>query len=122
LSRCRTLEGIVLKSKITPEVIYSDRRVSKFQDETHANSKIEEILNAEKYDYNIQKIISKLECSWIAPTIDVWFQNAKQAKLTDKDKVVFLHQTLRPEADNYRKVFEKFRRVIQQMTHSFIEG
>ncbi len=122
LSRCRTLEGIVLKSKITPEVIYSDRRVSKFQDETHANSKIEEILNAEKYDYSIQKIISKLECSWIAPTVDVWFQNAKQAKLTDKDKVVFLHQTLRPEAENYRKVFEKFRRVIQQMTHSFIEG
>lgn len=122
LSRCRTLEGIVLKSKITPEVIYSDRRVSKFQDETHANSKIEEILNAEKYDYSIQKIISKLECSWIAPTIDVWSQNAKQAKLTDKDKVVFLHQTLRPEAENYRKVFEKFSRIIQQMTHSFING
>lgn len=39
LSRCRTLEGIVLKSKITPEVIFSDKRVSKFQDETHANAK-----------------------------------------------------------------------------------
>lgn len=122
LSRCRTLEGIVLKSKITPEVIYSDRRVSKFQDETNANSKIDEILNAEKYDYSIQKIIHKLDCSWIARMLDIWSQQAKQAKLTDKDKVVFLHQTLRPEAENYRKVFEKFSRIIQQMTHSFING
>jgi ATP-dependent exoDNAse (exonuclease V) alpha subunit len=48
LSRCRTLEGIVLKSKITPEVIFSDKRVSKFQDETHANDRVEEILQSEK--------------------------------------------------------------------------
>lgn len=31
LSRCRTLEGIVLKSKITPEVIFSDHRIENFQ-------------------------------------------------------------------------------------------
>ena len=36
LSRCRTLEGIVLKSKISSDVIFSDRRVAEFQDATHA--------------------------------------------------------------------------------------
>ena len=50
LSRCRTLEGIVLKSKITPNVIFADRRVAQFQDATNANEKVEEILQTEKYD------------------------------------------------------------------------
>ena len=50
LSRCRTLEGIVLKSKISSDVIFSDRRVAEFQDATHANDRLEEILHAENAD------------------------------------------------------------------------
>lgn len=122
LSRCRTLEGIVLKSKITPEVIYSDKRVSKFQDETHANEKIDQILNAEKYDYSIQKIINRLDCHWIRASLENWHKDAKQSSVIDKDKVVFLYQTLKPEAENFGKVFAKFGRVIQQMTQDYING
>ena len=80
LSRCRTLEGIVLKSKITPEVIFSDKRVSKFQDETHANDRVEEILQTEKYDYSIKKIASRLDCKWIAASLEMWYNSAKHSK------------------------------------------
>ena len=48
LSRCRTLEGIYLKSKITPSVIFKDDRISHFQEDTKANDKIEQIIEAEK--------------------------------------------------------------------------
>ncbi len=65
LSRCRTLEGIVLKSKITKDVIFSDKRVSQFQDSTNANDQIEEILNSEKYDYSIRKVLRYLDVIWI---------------------------------------------------------
>src|SRR5690606_25390661 len=114
LSRCRTLEGIVLKSKITPEVIYSDKRVSKFQDETHANGKIDEILNAEKYDYSIQKIVSRVDCQWILPTMEAWHKTAKVSSVIDKDKVRFLYQAIKPEIENFNAVFVKFDKIVHQ--------
>ena len=122
LSRCRTLEGIVLKSKITPEVIFSDKRVSKFQDETHANNRIEEILNTEKYDYSIQKIINRIANTWILQDLEKWHNSAIHSRGLDKDKIKFLYQGIKPEAGKLAEVFGKFEKIIQQKTRKFIEG
>lgn len=122
LSRCRTLEGIVLKSKITPEVIFSDRRVARFQDETHANNRIEEILNTEKYDYSIHKIINRISCGWMMQDLEKWHYVAIQSRGLDKDKIKFLYQGIKPEAAKLADVFGKFEKIIQQKTRKFIEG
>lgn len=122
LSRCRTLEGIVLKSKITPDVIFSDRRVSKFQDETNANNRIEEILNTEKYDYSIHKIISRIDCKWIFPALQLWHNSANHSKMLDKEKVKFLYHGIKPETEKFASVCEKFEKIIQQKTRKFISG
>ena len=122
LSRCRTLEGIVLKSKITPEVIFSDKRVSKFQDETHANDRVEEILQTEKYDYSIKKIASRLDCKWIAASLEMWYNSAKHSKFLDQDKAKFVYGILKPDVSNFGQIFEKFEKIIHQKTHKFIEG
>ena len=122
LSRCRTLEGIVLKSKITPEVIFSDKRVSEFQDKTHANNRIEEILNSEKYDYSIRKILNKLDCKWMSASLETWYISAKYSKFIDHDKAKFVYDSLKPDAANFGKIFEKFEKIIQQKTQKFISG
>lgn len=122
LSRCRTLEGIVLKSKITPEVIFSDKRVLEFQDKTHANNRIEEILNSEKYDYSIRKILNKLDCKWISASLETWYISAKYSKFIDHDKAKFVYDSLKPDAANFGKIFEKFEKIIQQKTQKFISG
>ena len=122
LSRCRTLEGIVLKSKITPEVIFSDKRVSKFQDETHANDRVEEILQTEKYDYSIKKIASRLDCKWIAASLEMWYNSAKHSKFLDQDKAKFVYGILKPDVSNFGQIFEKFEKIIHQKTHKFIDG
>lgn len=122
LSRCRTLEGIVLKSKITPEVIFADKRVAKFQDETHANDQVEEILNSEKYDYSIAKILNKLDCNWISAAVEMWYRSAKISKFLDRDKAQFLYTSIKPEAENFGKIYGKFEKIIQQKTQKFIKG
>ena len=86
LSRCRTLEGIVLKSKISSDVIFSDRRVAEFQDATHANDRLEEILHAEKYDYSIRKVLRYLDISWAKESLETWNQASKESKFVDKEK------------------------------------
>ena len=122
LSRCRTLEGIVLKSKITPEVIFADRRVSKFQDETHANDRMDEILNAEKYDYSIKKVLNRLDCKWFKNSLETWYNSAKNSKAIDKDKAKFLYTAIKPEVENLASVYEKFEKVILQKTQKFVQG
>lgn len=122
LSRCRTLEGIILKSKITPEVIFADRRVSKFQDETHANDRMDEILNAEKYDYSIKKVLNRLDCKWFKNSLETWYNSAKNSKAIDKDKAKFLYTAIKPEVENLASVYEKFEKVILQKTQKFVQG
>lgn len=122
LSRCRTLEGIVLKSKITPDVIFADRRVSKFQDETHANEQMEEILNAEKYDYSIGKVLKRLDCRWFIHSLENWNKSAKGAKAIDRDKVQFLYSAIKPEIGNLTGILDKFEKIIRQKTRKFVLG
>lgn len=122
LSRCRTLEGIVLKSKITPESIISDRRVSAFQDETHANDRLDEILNSEKYDYSISRIISRIDCNWFKPAIEDWYKTAKTSKFLDKEKAQNLYLPLKNDVENYISIFNKFEKILQQKKRKFMEG
>ena len=122
LSRCRTLEGIVLKSKITPNVIFSDRRVSKFQDETNANEKLEEILQTEKYDYSIKKVVSRLDCLWFKYALEKWYNSTKTSKALDKSKATFLYQSLKPKIENFGTVYQKFEKIMLQKTYKFING
>ena len=122
LSRCRTLEGIILKSKITPDVIFSDKRVSKFQDETHANSKMEEIINSEKYDYSIQKVVRRIDCVWFLSSLENFNISTKTSKFIDKDRTQKLYISLRSEIENLTVIFQKFERILVQKTQKFLKG
>ncbi len=122
LSRCRTLEGIVLKSKITPSVIFTDRRVSKFQDETNANEKLEEILQTEKYDYSIKKVISSLDCLWFKYSLETWFSSTKHSKALDKNKATYLYQSIKLKIENFSAVYQKFEKIMNQKAYKFING
>ncbi|WP_027387871.1 helix-turn-helix domain-containing protein [Chryseobacterium gregarium] len=121
LSRCRTLEGIVLKSKITPEVIFKDNRILKFQGETHANDNVESILNQEKYDYSIRKVLRTVDCQWLLKEVEDWNNLSIVTKSIDHLKTKQLYIQLKPEIVNLGKIFEKLERVISQKVNLFIE-
>jgi hypothetical protein len=121
LSRCRTLEGIVLKSKITKDVIFSDRRVSQFQDATNANDQIEDILQSEKYDYSIRKILRYLDISWAKDALEDWSDASKQSKFVDQQKAFQLYFALKTSVENLTGIFQKFEKIIWQKTRKFIE-
>ena len=122
LSRCRTLEGIVLKSKITPEVIFSDQRVETFQSETHANERIDEILNTEKYDYSIRKVLRYVNSVWMTEMLESWYSAALTSKSLDREKAKNLYFILKKEIDGLNQIYLKFEKVLLQKSRKFIEG
>lgn len=122
LSRCRTLEGIILKSKITPEIIFSDHRVENFQNETNANDRIEEILEVEKYDYAISKVLRYADCRWIRKSLEEWYNTSLVSKNVDKAKVKKLYASIKSETENVIGIFEKFEKILHQKHRKFIKG
>lgn len=121
LSRCRTLEGIVLKSKITPEVIFKDNRILKFQGETQANDNVESILNQEKYDYSIRKVLRTVDCQWFLKEVEQWNNLSIVTKSIDRTKSSQLYLQLKRDVLNLGKIFEKLERIIFQKVNLFIE-
>lgn len=121
LSRCRTLEGIVLKSKITPDVILSDSRVDEFHGETRANDKINEILQSEKYDYSIGKILRNTDCRWIGPSVENWYSQALASRFLDKDKARQLYTILKKQSSDMASIYDKFAKILIQKTRKFIQ-
>jgi hypothetical protein len=121
LSRCRTLEGIVLKSKISKDVIFSDKRVSQFQDSTNANDQIEEILNSEKYDYSIRKVLRYLD-NLDKRSLETWNIASKESKFVDQQKAFQLYFALKTSVDNLTDIYLKFEKIIWQKTKKFIQN
>jgi len=121
LSRCRTLEGIVLKSKITPEVIFKDNRILQFQGATFANDNVEAILNQEKYDYSIRKVLRTVDCQWLLNEVEEWNKSSITTKSIDHVKTNQLYIQLKHEIVNLGKIFGKLERVIFQKVNNFID-
>ncbi|CAA7389756.1 helix-turn-helix domain-containing protein [Chryseobacterium fistulae] len=122
LSRCRTLEGIVLKSKITPEVIFKDNRILSFHTDTVANDHVESILSQEKYDYSIKKVLRTVDCLWFLKELEDWNKLSLTAKSIDHVKTNQLYLQLKHDIINLSKIFEKLERVISQKVNNFIDN
>lgn len=120
LSRCRTLEGIVLKSKITPEVIFKDNRILQFQGATFANDSVKEILNREKYDYSIRKVLRSVDSQWLLREVELWNNLSITTKSIDHAKSKQLYFQLKRDVVNLGKIFEKLERIIFQKVNNFI--
>jgi hypothetical protein len=120
LSRCRTLEGIILKSKITPEVIFKDTRILQFQGDTFANDQVETILNKEKYDYSIKKVLRTLDSLWFLKEVEEWNKLSITTKSIDHVKSNQLYLQLKHEIVQLGKIFGKLERVLNQKIDLFI--
>lgn len=122
LSRCRTLEGIVLKSRITNNIIFQDQRILGFQEETAASERVEQILQSEKFDYAVAKVLRRTNSVWIINSVNEWYQKAAVSKNLDKSKAKSLHSVLTAECDHLKIIYLKFEKVLQQKVRKFLNG
>jgi len=84
LSRCRTLEGVVLKSKISSSSIISDHRVSDFTDQVEENEPDEKTLSESQKTYQLNLIEELFNYhSFLYPVtrlIDIYYNNRNSIK------------------------------------------
>ncbi|WP_228453214.1 ATP-dependent RecD-like DNA helicase [Chryseobacterium sp. CH1] len=119
LSRCRTLNGIVLKSEISKNAIFKDHRIENFQDATHANGSLLQIVEHEKYDYTVHKVQMTVDAGWLREAVMNWKEITIAAGMGDQKT---LADDFERESEHFFKVSEKFKKVIRLKLADFING
>ncbi|VEH18976.1 conjugal transfer relaxase TraA [Chryseobacterium nakagawai] len=120
LSRCRTLSGIVLKSEISQNVIFKDQRIEDFQNATHVNDHLPQIIEHEKYDYTLYKVQMTVDTGWLKEAVMSWKEITFTAGIPDSEKVNTLSDEFERESEYLFKVAEKFKKVIRLKLADFI--
>lgn len=121
LSRCRTLEGVVLKSQITQNVIFTDPRIDEFQNKTGTND-IEQIVKDEKNDYALHKIELATDLSWLQSTILSWSAAALTVKNLNREKAKELSQSFKVQSQKLLEIDNKFKLVLKQKGQQVLAG
>lgn len=120
LSRCRTLQGIILKSRITPAVILTDDRIASFQKETNAGERIIAILEEEKNKYAVEKLLNKLDVQWLKKELENWSKAATESRFLDDPNIETLMRELHKKTDDLIAVYKKFTQFASAKTKQFL--
>jgi hypothetical protein len=118
LSRCRTLEGITLKSRINQDVIFSDDAINSFQDELWNLSAIQEIIEKEKLPYSLEKIYKAINMQNLIYGFMEWNKVIAEKKIPDREKVFELCKNISDSLSELSDVEQKFVKRLKEMYDS----
>ncbi|MFI5171200.1 MAG: helix-turn-helix domain-containing protein [Chitinophagales bacterium] len=115
LSRCATLEGMVLLSKIYPGVISTDERIVEFSAQESKMEILEEVLITEKKKYLDNQLIGTFNYAHIIKLLEEFVAFVPNKKLPDIKGAVILARELNNKAKQQYVVTEKFKIQLQAM-------
>lgn len=78
LSRCRSMDGLVLKSEITPRSIQSDHRVVEFSESRPPRSKVQDRLWEEQQKYARIRLFSVFSFDRLERLYEEWLNDCKE--------------------------------------------
>ena len=84
LSRCRTLEGIVLHSRISEEVLFSDEKINSFSGTHHQQTELEIILAEAKKRYAKDHLKKIFDFNKFTFRMDDWRKMLEEKDIPEK--------------------------------------
>ena len=116
LSRCSSTRGLVLKSKIFPGAVSTDKRILDFaQKEIEDLEQLKAILEKEKYFYWSTALVKLFDWNKMITALYHWMQIIPEKKVPDVQAALDLSQSLLVRAREQSAVAQKFQRQLQQV-------
>jgi hypothetical protein len=116
LSRCRTLEGIVLTSPITPGTLREDPRIDTFSASHHDRGELARRLPEDKAAYARHLLVRLFSFSDLAAPLDDWRELiAGTAALPQRAAAVLLEDDVRKRIAEIELTAGKFQRQLQRL-------
>ncbi|MBD8347313.1 helix-turn-helix domain-containing protein [Dysgonomonas sp. HGC4] len=115
LSRCTSLDGIVLFSRITADSIHTDQNAIAFSKEELKQDYLQQILEEEKPRYCADRLKKAFDWSPIVRSVHSLNQLAAEKNIPEKEKMQALFSQLYDKAIEEQKIAENFRRELSSI-------
>jgi len=115
LSRCRSLEGIILKSKIQEQVIFSDNAINNFQNEIWNLKEVKAIIENEKLPYSLEKVYKAINLQNLVYSFSVWNDLIYDKKLPSKEEILEQCWIIRKSLGELSDVENNFVKRLKEM-------
>lgn len=119
LSRCTTLDGMVLLSAIRSHVINTDERVKIFSDNTHDEKHLSEILHREKKKFMTSQLIGVFDYDKILHELEMYKAYIPEKNIPDKEKAITMCTNMLSAAQSQAEVARKFKEKIPALIEQF---
>ena len=118
LSRCTSLDGLVLHSRIYPNAIATDQRILAFAQREANDEFLEQTLKEEKVRYQSERLVKTFNWTKMLKALDDWKEAIPGKKLPDVDEAMALCNNLIQKTKEQSEVAEKFQFQLQQILQS----
>lgn len=108
LSRCRTLEGIVLKSKINSNSISNEANILKFSNRRNEADELVEMLETSRIEYRKQLLIELFEFSQIHKLINYLRSDVNKSGSSFNDEAAVFLTSLATLISEIKQIADKF--------------
>jgi len=119
LSRCRSLEGIILKSEIHDHVIFSDKAINDFQNEIWNLDEVKATIESEKLPYSLTKIYNSINLQNLVSWFSDWNEFIQDKKIPAKEEVIEQCKIIRGSLNELSDVENKFVKRLHEMYHFY---
>jgi len=122
LSRCTSLDGMVLRSRIQPSVIATDERVIAFARKEAAAAELELLLDRERQQYHASVLLRSFEWKRLTDRLLDFAELVPTKKLPDMDNAIALSKALLQKAEAQALVADRFRQQLQQLLDDTLQN
>ena len=118
LSRCRTLDGIVLLSHINQSSIKSDERIIQFSALENKVEEIEAILKTEKPKFAAQLLLKTFDWNSLVLELQFFEELTQEKKLPEQDWLIGVAVGLLEQAKKQQEIADRFIKQLDQILGS----
>lgn len=119
LSRCRTLEGIVLHSRITQHALYIDEKINSFSSSHHQTHELENILADAKKRYARLQLKKIFTFAKMTDRLLEWKELIAEKEIPKKEVALELNSLILKEIETICETAEKFHTQLHQLLTAY---
>lgn len=120
LSRCTSLEGIVLYSKLTAQSISTDKYALEFSKQEQTISSIEEILESEKPRFCAEQLLKCFDWTPCIRSIQSFWEIVEEKKIPDKEETLALVSSLYGHVIREEEIAGNFQKELMRILNASI--
>ncbi|MCX6275595.1 MAG: AAA family ATPase [Bacteroidetes bacterium] len=119
LSRCRTLEGIILHSRITQSALFTDEKINSFSQSHHKTSALQTALEAARTRYANELLKRLFNFEKFPAKLIEWKENILDKEIPGKESVLDLNEKLQEQSRSLLETSLKFENQLQNLLYDF---